>query len=192
MIALAGALSSCGGGLPILAREIGRIMPSASDAPIGTEIDTTTVGTRTLEELVTDNTVKVRLSELHFRVAYVASFATPNYIPDKSSPVGSAFYGTFAIVFASVEDAETGFDFYRARLRGRAKDLTPLIPQALGQDTFAFRFSSLDDTPLPGVVMLFRVENALFSIVGAGNPSPDPAVTRALAEKIERRAEAAA
>lgn len=168
-------------------------MPSAADAPVGTQIDATTAGPRSLEELVTDNDVKVRLSKLHFRTAYIASFATPNYVPDKASaPVGSALYGTFAIVFASVKDAEGGFDFYRNRLRGRAKDLTPIVvAKNLGEETFSFRFSSLDDTPLPGVVILFRVGNGLFSIVGTGNPSPDPAVTRALADKIAKRADAA-
>lgn len=192
LFAVAGLLFvACGGGQTITPKDLARIMPSASDAPPGTQIDETTVGPQKLDEFVTDTNVKTRLSRLGFRVAYLAAFATPNYVPDKDrAPAGSAFYGTFAVVLKDGKAAEAGFDFYQERLKSRAKDFTPIVARDLGEEVFAFRFSELDDTPLPGLAMLWRRGNALFSVVGVGSPDPAPKVTRALATKIDRRAEA--
>ena len=63
--------------------------------------------------------------------------------------------------------------------------------QDLGDEVFSFRFSSLDDTPSPGLALLWRVKNGLFSVVAVGNPTPDPKVARGLAAKIAERAEKA-
>ena len=113
-------------------------------------------------------------------------------MPDKDkAPVGSAFYGTFAVILKDEKAAADGFDFYVRRLKGRAQDFTALVMQDLGDEVFSFRFSTLDDTPLPGLAILWRVKNGLFSLVGVGNPTPDPKVARALASKIAARAEEA-
>jgi hypothetical protein len=193
MVTTAGLLLvACGGGGPrIVAKDLAMIMPSSSDAPAGTEIDAENVGPKTLDDFVTDTKVKIKLRNLGFRVSYVVAFATRNYTPDAPAPLGSALYATFAVLLRDGKAAEEGFDYYTDRLRTRAKDLAPIVMQGLGDEVFAFRFSALDDTPLPGLAILWRNGNALFSIVGVGNPSPDPAVTRALASTIDRRAEAA-
>ncbi len=186
-------LVACGGGSALTAKDLARIMPSAADAPPSTQIDAESSGPKVeLEEFVTDNDVRIRLSQLGFKVAWTTSFATANYVPDKDkAPVGSAFYGTFAAILRDQKAAADGFDFYVRRLRGRAQDLTTLVMQDLGDEVFSFRFSTLDDTPLPGLAILWRVKNGLFSLVGVGNPSPDPKAARALAAKIAARAEKA-
>ena len=192
-VAVSLLLVACGGGSALTAKSLGRIMPSDTDAPPGTQIDAESSGPKVeLEEFVTDTEVRIRLSQLGFRVAWTTSFATANYVPDKDkAPVGSAFYGTFAVILKDEKAAADGFDFYVRRLTGRAKDLTPIVMQDLGEEVFSFRFSALDDTPLPGLALLWRVRNALFSLVGVGSPSPDPKVARALAAKIAARAEKA-
>ena len=183
-------LVACGGGSALKAKDLARAMPSATDAPPGTQIDAASSGPKTIDTFVTDPDVKIRLSKLGFKVAWTTSFATANYVPDKDkAPAGSVFYGTFAVILKDEKAAADGFDFYVKRLKGRAKDFTPIVTQDLGDEVFSFRFSSLDDTPLPGLALLWRVKNGLFSLVGVGNPSPDPKVARALAAKIAGRAE---
>ena len=185
---------ACGGETSIAPKSVAGIMPSASDAPAGTNIDTPNVGPRTLDEFISDAGVRERLATFGFRLAYLSSFMSPNFVADKAkAPLGTAFYGTSAILVRDEEAAAGALAYYRARLQARAKDFNAFVlDEELGTEAFAFRFSSLDDTPLPGLAMLFRVGNALFSVVGVGNPGPDPAVTRALARKIAERAEAAA
>jgi hypothetical protein len=192
-VAVSLLLVACGGGSALTAKSLARIMPSDTDAPPGTQIDDESSGPKVeLEEFVTDTEVRIRLSQLGFRVAWTTSFATANYVPDKDkAPAGSAFYGTFAAILMDEKAAADGFDFYVQRLKGRAEDFTPLVMQDLGDEVFSFRFSALDDTPLPGLVILWRVKNGLFSLVGVGNPSPDPKVARGLAAKIAARAEEA-
>ena len=187
-------LAACGGETSISPKSVAGIMPSAADAPAGTNIDTTNVGAVTLDEFVSDTGVRERLSTFGFRLAYVSSFMSPNFVADKATaPLGTAFYGTSAILLRDEEAAAGAFAYYRERLQARAKDFNAFVlDEELGTEAFAFRFSSLDDTPLPGMAMLFRFGNALFSVVGVGNPGPDPAVTRALATEIAGRAEAAA
>ena len=186
-------LVACGGGSVLTGKDLARIMPSATDAPPGTQIDAESSGPQVeLEEFVTDIDVRIRLSQLGFKVAWTTSFATANYVPDKDkAPLGSAFYGTFAAILKDEKAAADGFDFYVRRLKDRAQDFTPLVMQGLGEEVFSFRFSTLDDTPLPGLAILWRVKNGLFSLVGVGNPSPDPKVARGLAAKIAARAEKA-
>ena len=168
-------------------------MPSATDAPPGTQIDAESSGPKAaLDDFVTDADVRIQLSKLGFRVAWTTSFATANYVPDvDKAPAGSAFYGTFAVILKDDKAAAKGFDFYVKRLKGRAQGFTPIVTTDLGDEVFSFRFSALDDTPLPGLAFLWRVKNGLFSLVGVGNPSPDPKVARALAAKIAERAEKA-
>ncbi|MEX2554070.1 MAG: hypothetical protein WEB06_00375 [Actinomycetota bacterium] len=186
-------LIACGGSSALTAKNLARIMPSATDAPPGTQIDAESLGPKVeLEEFVTDIEVRIRLSQLGFKIGWITSFATANYVPDKDkAPVGSAFYGTFAVILRDEKAAADGFDFYVQRLKDRAQDFTPLVMQDLGEEVFSFRFSTLDDTPLPGLAILWRVKNGLFSLVGVGNPAPDPKVARGLAAKIAARAEKA-
>lgn len=194
MVTALAMLAACGGEPRIVPDSVVRIMPSAADAPAGTNIDTTNVGPKTLDEFVSDSGVRDRLRTFGFRLAYLSSFKSPNFVPDKAkAPLGTAFYGTSAILLRDEEAAAGALAYYRDRLQARAKDFSAFVlDEELGSEAFAFRFSSLDDTPLPGMAMLFRLGNALFSVVGVGNPGPDPAVTRALATKIAGRAEAAA
>ncbi len=194
MVTAVAALAACGGEVRIAARSVAGIMPSAADAPGGTSIDTANVGPKTLEEFVSDVGVRSRLSTFGFRLAYVSSFASPNFVANKeTAPLGTAFYGTSAILVKDEEAAAGALAYYRDRLQARAKDFNAFVlEEELGSEAFGFRFSALDDTPLPGLAMLFRFGNALFSVVGVGNPGPDPAVTRGLASKIAGRAEAAA
>ena len=190
-LAVSFVLAACGGGSLLTARDLARVMPSATDAPAGTQIVAAASGPKTeLEDFVTDINARIRLSQLGFRAGWTAAFETPNYVPEKEhAPVGSAFYGTFAAVLRDEKAAADAFRFYVQRLKGRAQDFNPIVMQDLGDEVFSFRFSALDDTPLPGLVILWRVKNGLFSLVGAGNPSADPKVARALAAKIASRAE---
>jgi len=189
--ALVLVLSACGSGEPVItATELARIMPSAIAAPAGTTIGTDQVGPKRLDEFVSATDVRVKLRSLGFRVAYTVTFSTANFTPDPAkAPFGSALYGTSAIVLRDADAAHRGFTYYESRLRKRAKDLTPILAQ-VGKESFAFHFSSLEDTALPGVAYLFRVGNGLFSIVGVSNPDSvvaNPA--RTLATLIAGRAE---
>lgn len=185
-------LAGCGGGGPIItSKNVARVMPSASDAPVGTDIDQDTLGPQTIDEFVTDGTVKARLKQLGFRLAYVVAFSTRNFVLDPAqAPVGSASYGTFAIVLRDGDAAASGFDFYAARFRAKAKGFTTVLIEGLGDEVLAFRFSELEDAPLPGLAILWRAGNALFSVVGLGNPDPQVNAIRALATTIDRRAAA--
>ncbi len=190
---LALVLAACGGGEPVItARALPRIMPSATDAPAGTAIRTDLTGPKKLDEFVTANDVRSKLSSLGFKVAYTATFASASFPADPSkAPAGSALYASSAILVRDAEAAHQGFIFYESRLRTRAKNLTPILAQDLGTESFSFHFSSLEDSPLPGVAFLFRVGNALFSVVGIGNPDPAPAAARTAAELIAALAEKA-
>jgi len=182
--------AACGGGEPSLtAGDVARIMPSAADAPARTELEAQSAGPQTLDEFISDATVRDTLRGYGFRVAYVAQFATPGFTPDPSTaPIGTALYSTSVIVLRDAPAARKAFHFYEERLRTRAKGLTPLVVSGFGTDTFAFHFSALAETALPGLAYLWRVGNALFSVVGVGNPGPDAQATRDIAGLIERRA----
>ena len=188
-LTLASALVACGG-KSITPKGLADIMPSAADAPFGTSVQTASLGAQTLTSFVDDPAVRAKLKSLGFRVAYTAAFATANFVNDEAAaPLGSAYYATFGVLLRDAAAAKTGFAFYAARSRARAKHLSPLLTEKeLGDDSYAFHFSSLDNTPLPGVAYLWRVDNALFSVVGLGNPSPDPAIVRDLVGKIDARA----
>ena len=184
-------LAACGSGEPeITATELARIMPSATAAPAGTTVNTDQVGPKKLDEFVSADDVRAKLRSLGFKVGYTVTFSTANFTPDPAkAPFGSALYGTSVIVLRDAGAAHKGFAFYESRLRKRAKDLTPILAQ-IGKESFAFHFSSLEDTALPGVAYLFRVGNALFSVVGVSNPdsvAANPA--RSLAVLIAGRAE---
>ena len=189
--AVALVLAACGGGEPVItSRALARIMPSGADAPAGTAIRTDLTGSKTLDEFVTAEDVRTKLRALGFKVAYNSTFASASFPADPSkAPAGSALYAASAIILRDEEAAHGGFTFYESRLRRRAKDLTPILAEGLGSESFSFHFSSLEDSPLPGVAFLFRVGNALFSVVGIGNPDPAPDATRTTAELIAARAE---
>ncbi|MFY9586628.1 MAG: hypothetical protein WAT66_04140 [Actinomycetota bacterium] len=188
---LAFVLVACGSGEPdITATELARIMPSATAAPAGTTVNTDQVGPKRLDEFVSADDVRTKLRSLGFKLAYTVTFSTANFTPDPAkAPFGSALYGTSAIVLRDADAARKGFTFYVSRLRKRAKDLTPILAQ-IGKESFAFHFSSLEDTALPGVAYLFRVGNTLFSVVGVANPDSVAANPgRSLAVLIAGRAE---
>lgn len=186
LIVLALVLAACGGEPAITARQLARIMPSGADAPAGTTLRAEQSGPQTLDEFVTDESVRSRLRTLGFNVAYVAAFATPNFPADpRDAPAGAALYNSFAILLRDADAAREGLRFYEGRVSSRAKDRNPVLTSELGEDAIAFRFSSLDDTLLPGIAFLWRVGNALFSVVGVGNPDPNAEAARALARGID-------
>ena len=122
-------------------------------------------------------------------VAYVARFASPNFPSDPSqAKPGAVLYGTFGVLLRDGSAAHDGFSFYQSRARARAKDVTAIVASGFGEDSLVFRFSSLDNVPLPGVAYLWRVDNALFSVVGTGNPDANPQAARAIARLIDDRA----
>jgi hypothetical protein len=183
------AFGCAGGGAEITPKELGTIMPSSADAPPGTTLAAEESGPKTLEQFVTAEQVRSRLLKLGFKVAYQATFLTPAFPDDPSkAPPGAALYGAFAVIVKDEDSATKGLDFYRRRVSARSKNPTPVGARELGTDAFAFRFSSLEDAPLPGVVYFWRVGNALFSVVGVGNPDPDPDAVRTLAGRIDTRA----
>lgn len=164
-------------------------MPSAADAPAGTDVQAASIGPKVLSEFVDDDAIRAKLRSLGFRSAYTASFATPTFPADPSTaPVGSALYATFGVVLRDEKAASNGFAFYVKRSKDRAAHLTVILTPGLGPDSFAFHFGNLDNSPLPGVGYLWRVDNVLFSVVGVGNPSPDASIVRALVSTIDKRA----
>ena len=188
ILLLAFFLAGCGA-KTIDSKELATIMPSAADAPAGTDVQASSVGPRLLNEFVTDEAVRAKLRALGFRTAYTASFATPAFPSDSSAaPPGSALYATFGVVLRDAKAATTGFAYYVKRSRQRASHLTTILTHGLGPDAFAFHFSNLDNTPLPGAGYLWRRDNVLFSVVGVGNPSPDAAIVRSLVATIDGRA----
>ena len=190
---LAALAAACGGGSTIETKELATIMPSSADAPGGTTLAAAESGPKTLNEFVAEQEVRSKLEKLGFKVAYQATFLTPSFPDDPSkAPPGAALYGAFAVLVKDDATAKEGLDFYRQRVRARSKNATPVVTDELGEDSFAFRFSSLEDAPLPGVVYFWRVANALFSVVGVGNPGPAPEAVRAIARTIDRRARNAA
>jgi hypothetical protein len=191
-IVLALAIVACGGEPTITSRQLASIMPSAANAPAGTNIRTDLTGPKTLQEFVTAQDLRTKLRALGFKVAYVSTFSTPTFPSDPSTaPSGAVLYGAAAIVLRDGKAADQAFSFYEDRLKKRAKGFTPLVTKVLGARSFAFRFSGLEDTPLPGVAYLFRIGNGLFSVVGIGNPQADPDATRSIAQFVVKRAEAA-
>jgi hypothetical protein len=192
-LSLAALAAACGGGTAIDSKALGTIMPSSADAPAGTTLAAAESGPKTLNEFVSEQAVRSRLKKLGFAVAYQATFLTPAFPDDPSkAPPGAALYGAFAVLLRDDETALEGLDFYRKRVQARSKNPTPVGARELGNDAFAFRFSSLEDAPLPGVVYFWRVGNGLFSVVGVGNPDPAPDAVRRLATTIDRRARDAA
>lgn len=183
-------LVACGGDPAITSARLARIMPSAADAPAGTNIRTDLSGPKTLDEFVGAEEVRTKLRALGFKVAYVSTFSTPSFPADPTkAPPGAALYGSFAILLEDADMAHDGFTFYQRRLRTRAEDLAAVLAQDLGTESFSFRFSSLEDTPLPGIAFLWRTGNGLFSVVGVGNPDPNADAVRRLARVIAARAE---
>jgi hypothetical protein len=188
LIALA-AVAACSSEPTISAKQVAAIMPSSADAPPDTTLLVEQSGPKTLDEFVSDPAVRAKLRGLGFKVGYAATFTTRNFPAELTmAPFGTRLYGAFAALFRDGDAAKEASDFYETRSTKKAKNATPLLVTGFGKDSFAFRFSSLEDTPLPGVVYFWRVDNALFEVVGAGNPGPDPEAVRALARKINSRA----
>ena len=185
------AVAACSSGPTITAKQLGAIMPSSVDAPPDTTLQAKQSGPKTLKEFVADSAVREKLRGLGFRVGYVAAFTTRNFPAElTTAPLGTKLYGAFAVLFRDGGAAEKALVFYRSRSLKKAKSPATVLTEKLklGKDAFAFRFASLEDTPLPGVVYFWRVGNALFEVVGAGNQGPDPEAVRALAQKINSRA----
>jgi hypothetical protein len=189
-IVLLAALVACGGGRTITAKDLAKIMPSAADAPAGTNLQADRAGPKRLDEFVDDAAVRSKLLSFGFHVAYTTTFASPGFPADASAArPGATLDAAFGVLLRDAKAAHAGFAFYDARTRARAKHLTPVLTNGLGEESFAYHFSSLDNTPLPGIAFFWRVGNALFSVVGIGNPGPDPVAVRALVHTIDARAE---
>jgi hypothetical protein len=183
------AVAACAGQTTITAKQLAAIMPSAADAPPDTTLQAEQAGPKTLAEFVTDSAVRAKLRSLGFKVGYVATFTTRNFPAElTTAPFGTKLYGAFAVLFRDGDDASRALAFYRTRSQKRAKNPATVLTGGLGKDAFAFRFSGLEDTPLPGIVYFWRVGNALFEVVGGGNPGPDPEAVRALTRTINSRA----
>lgn len=183
------ALVACSSEPTIVGRQLGAIMPSSLDAPPDTDLLAEQSGPKTLPEFVADAAVRARLLSLGFKVGYVATFTTRNFPAElTTAPFGTKLYGAFAMLLRDGDAAEKALVFYRSRSLKRAKSPATVLAEELGKDAFAFHFASLEDTPLPGIVYFWRVGNALFEVVGAGNTGPDPVAVRALAQKINSRA----
>jgi hypothetical protein len=164
-------------------------MPAAADAPASTSIRPELSGPQTLEEFVETADVRAKLRSFGFETAYTTSFTTPAFPDDPlKAPPGAALYATFAVLLRDADAAHDGFVFYEARSKARAKDPTPVLTNGFGKDSVAFHFARLEDTALPGIAYLWRVDNVLFSVVGVGVPGPDPPATRTLAQTINERA----
>jgi hypothetical protein len=183
------AVVACSSGPTITAPQLGAIMPSSADAPPDTTLQAEQAGSKRLDEFVADAAIRAKLRSLGFKVGYVATFTTRNF-PEEltTAPLGTKLYGAFAALFRDGGAAQEALDFYRSRSLKKAKRPTTVLASELGKNAFAFRFSSLEDTPLPGVVYFWRVGNALFEVVGAGNSGPDPEAVRRLARTINSRA----
>jgi hypothetical protein len=189
VLALSVAGVACGGGPTFDGRALAGVMPSGADTPAGTALRAEEAGPKTLDEFVAATDVRAKLQSLGFKASWVTTFASAGFPADASkAPSGSALFSATAVVLGDAAKAHDAFTFYEKRLRGRAKDLTPILTTDLGKESFSFHFSSLTDAALPGVAFLFRVDNALFSVVGIGNPDPRADVTRVLAERIATRA----
>ena len=188
MILLVAAPVACGGERSFTSKQLATIMPSAGDAPASTSIRAELSGPKTLDEFIDAPEVRTKLKSLGFKVAYVATFATPNLPVDPlKAPNGAALYATFGVLLRDANAAHEGFAFYETRSRSRATNPIPVLVAGFGEDSVAFRFARLEETAFPGIAYLWRVGNALFSVVGVGVPGPDPAATRALAMKINVR-----
>jgi hypothetical protein len=188
VFALIASLASCGEHR-FEAKDLAAIMPSGGDAPANTSIRTELSGPKTLNEFVEAAEVRTKLRGLGFRVAYVATFSTRAFPDDPlKAPLGAALYSTFAVILRDSKAAEEGFAFYEKRSKARATDPTPVLTTGFGKDSVAFRFARLQETALPGIAYLWRVDNTLFSVVGVGVPNPEAAATRTLAETMNRRA----
>jgi len=185
------AVAACGGGPTINARELAKIMPSATDAPVGSSLQALDSGPKTLDEFVSATDVRRKLHSLGFRVGYTSIFTSPTFPADPANaPPGARLYGAYGAVFRDSGAAARGLEFYRKRVRSKAKDASPVLTEEFGKDAFAYRFASLEGTTLPGVVYFWRVGNALFEAVGVGNPDPSPEAVRVLAHRIDTRARA--
>jgi hypothetical protein len=188
-VALVLGVGACGVAEPTFEpADLERLLPGAAEAPAGTAYRPDRSGPVELGELVAGDTALEReLRALGFRAARAVTFTSAE--PDLANPrPGTLVYAAFALALGDRERAERGFAFYAERLERRSRGYTPLVGPRLGSEATAFRFSGLGETPLPGAAFLFRVGNALFGVVGAGNPDPDPAAVRRLAEGIDRRA----
>jgi hypothetical protein len=185
------SLASCGGERQFTADDVETIVPSAADAPVNTTLRVDTSGSKTLEQFIEATEVRDKLKGLGFKVAYVATFATPAFPADPlKAPLGAALYSSFAVVLRDSKAAEQGFAFYQKRSKRRATDPTPVLTTGFGEDAVAFHFTRLENTALPGIAYLWRVGNVLLSVVGVGVPGPEAAATRTLALTMNRRATA--
>jgi hypothetical protein len=183
------AVVACSNEPTITSKGLAAIMPSSADAPPDTTLQVAQSGPKTLVEFVVDPDVRKKLESIGFKLGYVASYTTRNFPAELSTaPFGTKLYGAFAVLFRDAKGAEDAITFYRSRAATKAKNATPILATGLGKDSFAFRFSSLEDTPLPGIVYFWRIGNAVFEVVGAGNPGPDPEAVRSLAGTVNTRA----
>lgn len=192
-IAVVLAAGACGGEPRITADGLGRVMPASGDAPAGTSYLPEQSGPRTLDQFVSEEEVRTKLTSLGFRAARTATFTTPNLPPDLSQSLpGARLYAAFGIQLVNPDYASQAFDYYAERLRTRAKNYTPLLTERVGAESVAFRFSQLQETPLPGIAYVWRFGNALFGVVGVGNPDTDATAVRALVDEMETQSSAEA
>lgn len=186
-------VAACGGEPRITAEGLGRIMPASGDAPPGTSYLVEQSGPRTLDQFVSEEEVRTKLQSFGFRAARNATFTTPNLPADLSlSLPGARLYAAFGVQLVDPDHASRAFDYYAERLRTRARNYTPLLTERVGAESLAFRFSQLQETPLPGVAYVWRRGNALFGVVGVGNPDTDVSAVRALVDEMESQAKAEA
>lgn len=165
-----------------------------SEAPRGTVQVDEASGRLGLDEFASDDAEKRALRENGFQGAQQSLFATPGLEVGGggASPPDARLVRSFAAVFEELGGARRMYDFYREEwLPSRLEGEEGLPDPKFGQEAFGKRFSSFTFAPFPGVVYLWRDDNAVFAVLRASPVRRDttPGQVLALGEAIERRAQ---
>ncbi len=199
LCALALVASACGDdGEPTYSvEELSDAVVLESEAPKGTVRVDEASGQVDLDRFAVDDADRRALRENKFQGAHQAVFATPGLqLPGVGGggqpPPDARVVSSFAAVFEDVAGARKMFDFYVDDwLPSRLEGEEDLPDPDFGQDSFGTRFSSFVLAPYPGVLYLWRDDNALFGVLRASPERLDatPGQVLALGDAMETRAQ---
>jgi hypothetical protein len=154
--------------------QLGTFMLNQNDVPERLKFVTDASGEQTIDDIVSSDEERAKLTSLNFQSAYQSTFVNDSAAAalsnDQPAPNDAEFAGSFVILFKTADEAHQALAYETQRDRRTGQNIQLISGPKLGDETIT-ETGQTDTLPFPGDLIYWRIGNALFVVVAAGNES---------------------